>query len=1005
MKRTFKSAIIMLLVVSLLVPCFAMKFSTTAFAEVYEYAKVVVPETVYMTPSTGESTTGQYYVNNYLDENKVVQKEQSNNNTNGYVYFYLPGMVDLKIAVNKKTDGIGDIVLSGADATTGTYEGTSWASSISNGLFQHKALGLYISGTGINPGNTAVAEWVFTATMGDGSERVYYAYSTLYAPYITPVGAAVKAEANATNWFSNTTVFSQTLSWISGIHGVNESTNTDRRRRGNFTLSSSDKRGALGFLGTDNSAYIGNTRIQGVQGLQGDMYAVFASTTAANSYFWAGQSGSVIDDYAVDDWLEKDTTFSEYSFEYYERSQNPGSDFLAVLLNPTASGKITIDTSRYNNLNQIPNLGVGLLVTDNERGNIASWYVADFSDPDSYNYGKTTNYWQANSADATRYYYDFTTILGGQYNSLSTYTDSLSSAYTGAGLKYAGSWNREIKSGDTATYTIKTFFGSRNSNSTHAMSFAFIDLNATQVNKESLRTLVLKASSLNKNDYTTATWATFYNALQTAGSALTNPLNTDLSSASALQTAMNNLESTVTLDANGGSFTSGTTLAINVTVGDVINHTYTVSYLPGYKVPTRAGYEFKGWATSDDAESGSTTVTAGLMPTLHAVWQPNTYDVVFDNLINFNEWNTTAANNATISNVTKSGFTLTSNEGVGEGTSASPFFPVEPGKQYKISIDFVGDAWDVYIFFCDADGNWIDFADGPTNRYSSDGSTGVPAENAVFTAPDKTEVVQAQIRVDANGSNNSVTFSNIRVYEVGTVEDGVSYEDLQTVAYDSVLSDLPVPTKLGYEFIGWFDKDGNQYTSSSTMNVVGTLYLTSKWKKIPIKANDDSVVIDYGLSVKIDVLANDITIDGGEFTGIAAGVKANTELNEKAYTASQFESAAASSLTLTYGTATKDGNQLVYTPSTANMPKEEEFYYEYKANGEFYYAKVTVIPATNIYYEESFIEFVDGDGYTWKTVGTALTDKIQSADIPGALDKAYGFDEAYNDSYTYSLGA
>ena len=95
------------------------------------------------------------------------------------------------------------------------------------------------------------------------------------------------------------------------------------------------------------------------------------------------------------------------------------------------------------------------------------------------------------------------------------------------------------------------------------------------------------------------------------------------------------------------------------------------------------------------------------------------------------------------------------------------------------------------------------------------------------------------------------------------------------------------------------------------------------------------------------------------------------------------------------------------------MDNEEVFYYEYKtADNKYYYTTITVIPAANIYYEESFMTFVDGqDDYKWEDVGTAITGRFQEEDRPGTFSfaeydagNAYGEDSAYDDSYTYSLG-
>ncbi len=175
----------------------------------------------------------------------------------------------------------------------------------------------------------------------------------------------------------------------------------------------------------------------------------------------------------------------------------------------------------------------------------------------------------------------------------------------------------------------------------------------------------------------------------------------------------------------------------------------------------------------------------------------------------------------------------------------------------------------------------------------------------------------------------------------------------------------------------------------------------------------DSVVIDYGLPVKITVLANDVSARAGAITAIGTSLKSGTELHTVAYTESRIADGVTSGLILNNGTASIDGENLVYTPNNLEMSNENVFYYEYKTNeGDYYYTTVTVIPAANIYYEESFFTFNDGNGYSWQTVGTTLEDKFQAEDRPGTFtfaaadaDNVYGRDNAYNDSYTYSLGS
>ncbi len=175
----------------------------------------------------------------------------------------------------------------------------------------------------------------------------------------------------------------------------------------------------------------------------------------------------------------------------------------------------------------------------------------------------------------------------------------------------------------------------------------------------------------------------------------------------------------------------------------------------------------------------------------------------------------------------------------------------------------------------------------------------------------------------------------------------------------------------------------------------------------------DSVVIDYGLPVKISVLVNDMGVAKGKLNAIGTVLADGTELNNVPYTESRLQDATTGTLTLTNGTAIIEGDKVVFTPSNLTMSTENVFYYEYLTDeGVYLYTTVTVIPAANIYYEESFFTFNDGDGYTWQTLGTTLANKFQAEDRPGSFsfadvdaNNAYGMDHAYDDSYTYSLGS
>ena len=182
--------------------------------------------------------------------------------------------------------------------------------------------------------------------------------------------------------------------------------------------------------------------------------------------------------------------------------------------------------------------------------------------------------------------------------------------------------------------------------------------------------------------------------------------------------------------------------------------------------------------------------------------------------------------------------------------------------------------------------------------------------------------------------------------------------------------------------------------------------------KYQISCVPDAVVIDFGLPVDISVLANDILGEGAAVVGLAAvGSIPATQGTEKLATGFSTDK-----YNGTYGTATINGTKVRYTPGSTpgsmKMDNTEKFAYAAKANLEndqkFYYSTVTVIPAANIYYEDSFVTF-NGD---WTSVGQAKDGITQQEDRPGQFslsaydaNNVYGYDAAYTDCTTYSLGS
>lgn len=211
----------------------------------------------------------------------------------------------------------------------------------------------------------------------------------------------------------------------------------------------------------------------------------------------------------------------------------------------------------------------------------------------------------------------------------------------------------------------------------------------------------------------------------------------------------------------------------------------------------------------------------------------------------------------------------------------------------------------------------------------------------------------------------------------------------------------------------YYYESGYRYNQNGTVPAVSDYYNTHFAFGVYTSEglSPDSVVIDYGLPVKIHPIANDkIILTDTPVNAVSASFGGT--LNTNAYEASQFDSQE-TSITLAHGTASidpDDGTAVIYTPTDMQMSAEEVFYYETVVDGFYYYSKITVIPAANIFYEESFIDFTDGNGYVWETAGSGRT-AYQAEDRPGVntvdgfdADNVYGYDPAYDDSsVTYSL--
>ncbi len=752
---------------------------------------IAVPETIYMTPSSGVSNSAQYFVNNNVDGTGNLSLDADNSEINGNISVYAPGSTAISFDVKAVSGGIGDPVIGGSSTDANSpYENNRWAHSViydvyktgaKQDWFAFEQLKCYINGTGLAAGNTALIEWAVTVYYGDDDTTgiTHYAYSTLYAPNHHSVGATAEARYNSSNRVDG-------AGWISGIHTVN----------------------------TSLAPFGKNSGVDGQGAFKSEPLLDLSKPITPQDWGSANNLTSSSDGLV-------------YAREFYKSSEGGSNE-------QSPTGILYVDYSRYKNTNTIPNVYVGSELLKADSGNNDDTHMYAY-----YTLGTGTEFVNPGDSATPSGWTQYVTLSssGGYHNGtvastlssgtdLTNFVSILKDANSGRSLRIYTRPSLTIK--ESGTQYIYLHNQIRKNGSYYANMYVAVQI--VTCNKSTLRELVLECTGLNEANYTTDSWSKFQTELRAAAEALGNPSNSDVTTTyNALVAARDALQTNVYLNANGGTINP---TSFGVTIG---KETIATADVSAY-VPTKEGYTFAGWTAIEGATIGGTTETinVGFNQTLYAVWKANKYNLTFDNLIDLDAWKKLTPSNATAT-FSDTAITLTSNEGVGEGTFTSPFFDVTPGADYKIEMDFIGDNWDVYIFFCDANGSWVDFADGPTNRYSSNGSTGVPWDDAVFTAPEKAAVVKAQIRLDANGASNTVTFSNIRVYE----DTGITVSPVNKyVEYGSAFGKLPTPVKEGRGFVGWKNTATDEMVTESTvMDGTETVNLESKWEAIHYTVN------------------------------------------------------------------------------------------------------------------------------------------------------------------------
>ena len=180
--------------------------------------------------------------------------------------------------------------------------------------------------------------------------------------------------------------------------------------------------------------------------------------------------------------------------------------------------------------------------------------------------------------------------------------------------------------------------------------------------------------------------------------------------------------------------------------------------------------------------------------------------------------------------------------------------------------------------------------------------------------------------------------------------------------------------------------------------------------KFEIENVNDSVVIDYGRPVVVTPAQNTAFYGEGTLAAISANAQGYTDI----LFTEGLDETFGNTVEGKYGVFTLENGKIRYELNKAEhmlaMPTPDVAYYAVKTPNGYYYGKLTVIPATIIYYEDDFVNFTDttltegteGTGI-WTTLGEQAPD-IQSEDRIAISENIYGHDPM-NKNYTqYSNG-
>ena len=314
-------------------------------------------------------------------------------------------------------------------------------------------------------------------------------------------------------------------------------------------------------------------------------------------------------------------------------------------------------------------------------------------------------------------------------------------------------------------------------------------------------------------------------------------------------------------------------------------------------------------------------------------------------------------------------------------------------------------------------------ADKSYSLYDSDGnfvSTGSTDANGNFTLKNGQTATFRNISLDSESSwyvkENLSTGTNTRWEAAWTASSSVTDATTENVTLGEGETGVP--------------SQKVTVTGSSSATDTINFVCTNSYQRGPdpdVDIYDDTIVLDYGLPVEVDVMANDVVTNYGEVITDEDAISLTIpDITKDSDLYANYTGTSSNGVfTGTYGTAEVKDGKIVYT-LTRDFCGIEKVPYSVTATvtvkdgdgndvskSTTVTGTLTVIPATSVYYEENFgpkdgkLVTTQTNKAIFTTEGTSLTGYQETGFVGTTTDSTYGADAVYlnnlGDSYGTSL--